>query len=456
MLGQGMMLGFPSCLLPALLEGDSGIKTDLETASWLASSVGLSSVIGFLSSSYLMEPCGRRAAFALATTPGALGWLLVYFAADVPALMLGRILGGISGGATVTLAAIVLGEYTSPENRGMFLNLKSAFVCVGSMAVHILNNYFDWRNIALIALFPFVTAFGVVCSWDESPSWLASKGYLEKSEDVFFNLRGRTERTYQEFTDLLKLQKEQLAKQSCSKFKSVGNFCSTLTKKQFMKPLLIVVVSSILSEFSGRHIFPAYASQIIGEITGDKTQSFYYTLSIDVIITSSITFSSVLVRIMKRRILLLSTGLLSFLVLISVCVYLHFTPKDSVSSNNTWIPLCLLVIYFIVANLACTPFPYIIIGEIFPLVHKGIGAAVTGIFLSLLLMIALKITPFLLTTLSVDGTFSIFAVVIGICLVVLYFILPETKDKTLPEIEKMNIDDIEGPGYKAVEREIIN
>ncbi|XP_053619009.1 facilitated trehalose transporter Tret1-like [Plodia interpunctella] len=449
MLGQGMMLSFPSCLLPALLEGSSGIMLDLDTASWLASSVGLSSLAGFLASSYLMETCGRRTTFALAILPGALGWVFIYFSKDITTLMIGRVLGGTSGGATVLLGAVILGEYTSPENRGMFLNLKSAAVCVGNLAVHVLNHYIDWRNIALVALLPFVISFGLVCSWEESPSWLASMGFLEKCEDVFFALRGRNDRTYQEFDNLLKLQKTLLSPR-LSKTVMIKKFLSLFTKRSFLKPLLIVVISGFLSEFSGRHVFPAYASQIIGEITGDKVQSFYYTLSIDLIITSSITFSSVLVRIMKRRVLLFSTGALSLIVLTSVCLYLHVASKNFITYES-WIPLSLFVVYFVLANVCCAPFPYIIVGEIFPLSYKGAGTAVSGVFFSLLLMIALKITPYLLISLNVYGTFAIFAIIILICLVLLYIILPETKDRSLPEIESY----LQTGKYDAVEDETL-
>ncbi|XP_075987167.1 facilitated trehalose transporter Tret1-like [Anticarsia gemmatalis] len=437
MLGQGMVLSYPSCMLPALLAPDSPIKIDLHTASWLASSVGLASMFGFFVSSFLMEWFGRRLSHALVILPGTAGWLFIYFSTSIPTLMTGRVLGGITAGATVTLGAVVIGEYTSPEHRGMFLNLKTAAVCLGNTITHLLGHFVHWKTVGLFALVPHILAFIIVCTWPESPAWLASKRQFEKSEKAFYWLRGYSGKSRLELEDMLKAQKERLSIQinqsCCGKTKG---FFRKFTRKDFVKPVIIVLFGAILLESCGRHIFPAYAPQIIGEITGNKTQSFYYTLALDLIITASATFSSGLVKVMKRRTLLFSTGLASLIVLGTVCSYLYLVALEVIPKTMTWIPLSLFVVYFILANLGCTPIPYAFLGEVFPLVHRGAGSAVSGITLSLSLMVALKVTPYLLASVSVHGTFAAFGAVMAASLLGLYFILPETKDRTLQEIEE--------------------
>ncbi|KAJ0171204.1 hypothetical protein K1T71_013403 [Dendrolimus kikuchii] len=434
MLGQGVVLSFPSCLLPALKSPDSPIQADLHTASWLASSVGLASMVGFLISSFLMEWLGRRISHGLVIIPGTLGWVLIYFAQDIPLLMAGRVLGGITAGATVTLGAVVIGEFTSPEHRGMFLNLKTAAVCLGNTFTHALGSHFHWRTVAIFALIPHILAFIIVCTWPESPSWLASKKHYDKSKDAFFWLRGRNEKSQREFAELIRVQKEHTNEDSSCTIR-VKNFFKKFTRRDFLKPLLIILFGSILLEACGRHIFPAYAPQIISEITGNNTQSFYYTLALDLIITASATFSSALVKLMKRRTLLFSTGLASLLVLSGICSYLFMVSKEFISKERSWIPLFLLVVYFVLANLGCTPIPYALLGEVFPLAHRGVGSAVSGVTLSLALMLALKVTPYLLVSTGVHGCFTVFGTVMALALLAMYFILPETKDRTLQEIE---------------------
>ncbi|KAM3959902.1 facilitated trehalose transporter Tret1-like [Aphomia sociella] len=437
MVGQGMVLSFPSCLLPALQSENSTIKADLYITSWLSSSVGLAGIPGFLMSSYFMEIWGRKMAHALIIIPGTIGWSLIYSGSNIPMLMIGRILGGMTAGGTVVLGAVVIGEYSDPKHRGMFLNLKTAAVCMGAMIVHSLGHFLHWRTIALFALMPNIIALGIIFSWPESPSWLASKKQFEKSEKSFYWLRGRTPDSVKEIKELFRAQKERLSESSnkLTLGDKIREFFKKFLRKDFLKPLFIVSLSGLLLESSGRHIFPAYALKIINEITGDSSQSFYYTLAIDLIITASSTFSSILVKILKRRTLLFVSGFIAVTVLMCVCLYLFLVSREIISNNCTWIPIFMFVVYFIFANLGCTPIPLAIFGEIFPLAHRSTGSCCAGFILSISLNLGLQITPYLMVSVKVYGTFTILGATTGILLIMLYFVLPETKDRTLQEID---------------------
>lgn len=400
-----------------------------------ASSVGAAGIPGFFLSAILMDMFGRRIAHALVILPGTVGWLLIYFASDIPTIMTGRILGGITAGATVSLGAIAIGEYSSPIYRGMFLNLKTASVSFGGMVIHILANYMTWRNIALVAIFPHIVAILIVLTWPESPAWLASRQQFKKCEDSFYWLRGNSAESNRELEELINAQMER------SRFRKVLTFSEKLveflkkfTRKDFMKPLIICIFGALLLEACGRHIFPAYAMLIIGEITGNSSYSFYYTLCLDLIIVISSLSSSILVRLTKRRTLLFSTGFAAFSVLMIVCLYLFLASRSIISKDHKF-PIALFVVYFILANLGCTPIPMALLGEVYPLAHRAAGSAVTGIVMSLCVMFGLQLTPILLFNLKVYGTFAVYGAIMGLSLLILYFLLPETKDKTLQEIE---------------------
>ncbi|CAG5020396.1 unnamed protein product [Parnassius apollo] len=436
MLAQGMMLSYPSSLLPGVRAPDSDIKVDLNTASWLASVVGVAGIPGFFISSILMDWGGRKTAHAIIMIPGILGWLFIYLAASLTSLIAGRLFTGFTGGASVCLGAVVIGEYSSPKNRGTYLNLKTASVCLGGMMIHILGNYFHWRTVAFLSLFPYIISLIIIYTWPESPAWLVSRKEFEKSEKAFYWLRGHSEEARKELYELIRAQNNKSVDIKNNSFnEKVVEFLKKFTRKDFVKPVIIIVFSALLIEFSCRHIFPAYASQIIGEVTGDKSQSFYYTLALDIIITTSAIFSSVLVKIYKRHTLLFVTGFSALFFLFSVCTYLYLVSKAIISNNYTWIPISLFVLYFILTNLGCTPIPLALLGEVLPLAHRGSGSALSGLAMSLILLIALKITPYLLESVKVYGTFTVFGLAMGLTLVVFYFILPETKDRTLQEIE---------------------
>lgn len=378
---------------------------------------------------------GRKKAHIFAIVPGIIGWVLVFFSTNIYTLILGRIFNGFSGASAVILGAVVIGEYSSPANRGIFLNLKTAAVCLGNMVVHIMGNYLKWNQIALLGLTPQLVGLLIVLTWPESPAWLASKRKFEASEKSFNWLRGTNPDSRKELEELIRAQKETNYEIKTSMSEKCMAVINKFTKRDFLRPTAVILFTAIVLEACGRHFFAAYALQIIAEVTGNKTQSFYYTLAIDLIITGSAVFSSVLVKLMKRRSLLFLSGFSSLFILVCVCVYLFLSSNDYISRERHWIPITLFVVYFILSNLGCTPIPLALLGEVYPLAHRGVGAAVSGLILAACLMVAMQATPFLLVSVKVHGTFTIYGVALGLSLVVLYYILPETKDRTLQEIE---------------------
>ncbi|CAB3258754.1 unnamed protein product [Arctia plantaginis] len=437
MFAQGIMLSYPTSLLPALNQPDSPIKTDLNTSSWLGSILAVSSIPGFLLSSVFMDLYGRKMTHAVAILPGIAGWLLIYFAEDVKTLMIGRFLGGLTSSGTVSLGAIVVGEYTSPKYRGVFLYLKNATVCIGAMLVHILSQYLHWRTIALVALVPLFVALIIIYTWPESPAWLASTHQHERSEKIFYWLRGYNEDARKEFQAMIEAQEAKLSKLK-SKVKCserISDFFRKFRRRDFLKPFMIMVLATSVLEMSGRHVFPSYALQIMTAITGETTHSFYYALGIDIMITASALIALVLVKIMPRRTLLFSTGFAAVVILMLVSLYLFLISKGLIANGKMWISIALLISYFFLANFGCAPIPLALVGEVFPLAHRGVGSALSGIWISICLMAALKSTPHLMVNLGIHGLFAVNSSVMGISLFILYFILPETKDRTLQEIE---------------------
>ncbi|KAI5646621.1 sugar transporter domain-containing protein [Phthorimaea operculella] len=304
-LGAGMGLGYSSSLIPALKAPDAEIKADLAMASCIVSSIGIAAIPGFAFSSYAMHRYGRRKAQIYGSIPSIVGYILIYFATMSTELLIGRILCGLSAGATVTLGAVIIGEYTSPVHRGMFLNLKTAVVCFGGLLAHVFAHLYNWRSVALLSAAPYFLSLLVIFKWPESPAWLAYKGEFEKSAIAFYWLRGKDEQSEKELNDMIRVQTEKLKNTMKKTIREELNaVLKKFTQKDFLKPVFIISIGGLLLEAGGRHIFPAFAFEIIGEITGDKSKSFALTLILDIIITISSLLSSFLMKVMKRSVVI--------------------------------------------------------------------------------------------------------------------------------------------------------
>lgn len=361
----------------------------------------------------------------------------MYFAQNYEALIIGRIFIGFSTGGAHLSGLLVISEYTSPANRGMFLNLKTTATLFGSGVIHFLGNFMHWRTITLMALIPQVTAFLMALTWPESPAWLATKKRYEKCEEEFYWLRGQDEKAVLEVTELIEQQKKRFSQPGfkMSIVRKILNFLRKFTQKSFLKPFIIGWFGTLLMEASGRHFFPTYALQIMKDLIHTDTLLYYYTMGVDLIVIISNAFSSFLVRVTTRRFLLFSTGISSFVVLSCLSIYLYLVSIDVLAKDRPILMMSLLIAFFFLANLGCSPLPLTFHGELFPLIHREAGTVAISAISSLSLTLVLKMTPYLLKFTQIYGTFAIFGIIMAGTLLILYFILPETKDRTMQEID---------------------
>ncbi|XP_030023160.2 facilitated trehalose transporter Tret1 isoform X2 [Manduca sexta] len=423
---QGMMMGYTTRLLP---EPGSDSNTYQQDVYWIASSPSMALILGILLASIMMEVLGRKFAYVMLMIPGSFSLLQIYTASNGSSILAGKMLSGVSIGGVVTLAAVVIGEYSSPEHRDMFLHLKTAAFALGNTMSRILSDYYEWKTIAFVILILNLISTLIVSSWLESPYWLAMNGELDTSERNFYSLRGRNHNTKAEFEELIRAQ----SKASLKSRAPYVEIFRKLIKRSFLRPVFIIFMCSMLLEISGRHIIPIYASKIIRELENKSNPSL--NLRIDIIITISALISATLIKIMKTRTLLFSTGTASLLTLFSANTYL-FLSSNNFISNHSWLPTSMFTLYLILVNLGCTIIPMALLGEIFPLAHKGTGLFVSGILSCICFEGTVRIFPYLLAGLKIYTTFAIIGMVKTVILMILYFVLPETKNKTLQEIEE--------------------
>ncbi|XP_048487251.1 facilitated trehalose transporter Tret1-like [Plutella xylostella] len=434
----GVIVSYPSSLLPALMAKDSPIKVDLNMASWLASSMATAMILGDLAAIYSLHRLGRKWSHALSILPAVLGWLLVYLAADVSTIMVGRILTGISTVASYIIGMCCISEYTAPEVRGLMFALKTSSFVLGGFLVHILGIHYSWRTVALFSTIPLLVSLGITCTWTESPAWLLVRGDHRRSEEAFHWLRGSGERAVREFQAMLQAQRERdqnTTKRGSFKEKLV-HYRDFYTQKEFIKPLIISCVVMVCMETSGRHIIPAFSSTIMAEILPDinVSDTSIYILTFDVIALVGNGVLSMIIKIFNRRTIIFFSGCLSVLILLLLSLY-GYLIHLGIAESRQWLLLTLLISMIVVTNSGIVSLPLVVTGEIFPLPYREVATGISSAVSSLLLFLVMKMSLLLFASITVYGTFTVLAILLLLCLVYLYYNLPETRNKTMQEIE---------------------
>ncbi|XP_045779915.1 facilitated trehalose transporter Tret1-like [Maniola jurtina] len=433
--GTGFMLSFPSVLNPSILSPNStGIHATQDQASWIASSNGISGVFGFCMVPYIMQIYGRKSVHIGLNFFAGLGFLIFSLASNVPCLYAARIMQGVSMCA-VYISTLILGEYAHPKRRGYFVTVKKFTVAIGSLMCHSLGMFWTWKQIAAFATIPYT--FGVFSTflWPESPSFLALIEKYDECKKSHNWLFGDGARSRKELEDLISTQKE-VRNQRKNK-ENLRFVIRKLLKKEFMKPFLIVSLLTMIIDASGRYYVFAYIVQILTEVTNDKSIAAYFTIGSDILTLAALIMSCFVIRCCKRRTLLFTSGITCVILMCLTSLITFLKSRFNILDSVYWwfIPSVILLNIFIV-NVGIIPASFAIMCEIFPLEHKGTGICATGIVFTILFSLVMKFTPLMMENTGVEGTFGIYALHVAVGLLILYFILNETKDKTLQEIEK--------------------
>lgn len=341
------------------------------------------------------------------------------------------------------LGSIIIGEMTDPRNRGAFLTSVSLSLTIGVLFTHALGAWFSWQQNALICSFITFTSLILIIYNPESPSWLIAKGRFKEGEEIFFWLRGRNA---EQETELENMVAAQRMKRKTSvrdeelpfkiKVKRFFVYLSETSKKpEFYKPITIMFLLYTMFQFAGINVISSYATDIIHQVVGPEANAKFLMVLLDVERLICNIIAVFLMKTLRRRTLLFSSGAVCVLSYLGKCSYVYAKQNNMLPFENQWVPLVLIALYMSSLTVGISSIPFAISGEIFPLEYRGLGGGISVLALSLNFFIAVKSFPVLTHSIGLPVTYLLYAGVVVVCLVVIYFMMPETKDKTLQEIE---------------------
>ncbi|XP_072938969.1 facilitated trehalose transporter Tret1-like [Epargyreus clarus] len=436
---QGLYLGAPTVIVAQIRKeaNDTDAVTD-EMSSWLSSMPVMSSLPPMFILPWLCHVIGRKYTYSIVGLLTIIGYIIFYCSTDLYQVLISQIFFGANTAATNTFMPILISEYTSPKYRGIFLTFKSASVFWGIWISNAIGTFFYWKNIAFIA---FVCPFYMltVFAWPESPYWLAMKGRYAECAKSHRWLKGVNKNSEKELAHLITFHKKSKNVTSTDNedaaFSCFSAAWSTISSRPFYKPALTCVLLFAQYQFSGKFVISIYAIEVLKNLTQDESAAYKMMLILDGITVFSMYVGCFLSRYFKRRTLMLlfaGTGIL-FLYIISLYLFLI---SLSIIRENHIVTILLLTIFSIAFG--CGPMILVtsIYGEIVPSRYQNPIMTMTCLYNISVLSILLKLAPFMFKTLKMHGSFLFFAISSTAVIILTYIHLPETKDKTVLEIEE--------------------
>ncbi|XP_012254381.2 facilitated trehalose transporter Tret1-like [Athalia rosae] len=389
--------------------------------SWIAASATLLMAPGCWLSGILMERFGRKKS-QLAIGPLFLSaWITVGFSNNIFMLITGRLLSGLCIGLQGPLGPVYVAETSEPRLRGLLLAGISLAIAVGILISHVLGTWLDWRVAAhLLGLFPIISMLTCFFS-PESPAWLLRNNRDNEARSTWIYLRGND--ADREFVSL------GIDNPSDAPRESIGSIWKS---RSFWKPLVVLNVFFLTAQFSGVNTITFYCVQLIARVSGPGGEDIAHrvTLILDIVRVIASVLACWLTRRYPRRLLAVMSGAGAALSLLFLSLGLF------VEFGRQWLPAILLFSYTSAVSIGLVPLPWLLCGEIFPARARGLGSGLSSGFAFLCFFIVVKTGPEMIKVLGAEGTFLIYGIITAAGTVFLIFFLPETKDKTLKEIEE--------------------
>ncbi|XP_039748735.1 facilitated trehalose transporter Tret1-like isoform X2 [Pararge aegeria] len=429
----GMAFGFSATALPQLQDPSSSIPVTDSEASWIASLSSAGTPIGCILSGYLMDTIGRRLTLIVTEVPLIIGWILVACAQNVPMIYVGRLLVGLGSGMVGAPARVYTCEVSQPHLRGMLGAMASVGVSTGVLIQYIIGSVTSWNILAgLSATVPILSLLGMLFL-PETPNYLLTQDKTEKAEKSLAKLRGSTCDLQDEIQKMVNFKE----KNHVEPLKSPKEIIKALLSPSALKPFGILAVYFFIYQWCGVNTITFYAVEVF-EASGAQFDKHWLTISMGILRVIFTVVGCILCRRCGRRPLTFVSAIGCGSTMITLSVYLYYVQywKDNnLQPQHSWIPVASLYLFTIFCTLGYLIVPWIMIGEVYPTQVRGIVGGMTTCAAHLSIFSVVKTFPYMKNGLHDYGAFGLYGAISLAGMAFFYVFLPETKGRTLQEIE---------------------
>ena len=424
------MLSWSSPSLEYLRSNQSEIAVNVEEGAWITSTYNIGAIIGYMIIPFFMNCVGRKYTLLICAIPQIISWLMIVLGNSVVTLCLARFICGL-GYSNIGLVSIYIGEIAERRIRGMLSISMVISGDIGIFLVATIGTYCSYQVMNWILLsIPIIYLVSFIFM-PESPYFYGMKGRDEECLKSLMKLRGV------ENSEEVKSEIEQIKMSAIEDQESKVNKLRDLFSEGNRRGLMLVVFLHIISMFSGSLAMVAYAHQIFSYSGFLLTSSHCYMILGAVKIFSGLVATQ-LIEIVGRKVLHFTSGIFCTLALIIVGVF--FLMKLHLNMNVTainYLPLVGLIIFQIAASVGVGPLPFVLGGEVFPVRLKNVAITFVFIAAALASFIVELIFPILNEAVGIHVNFFIFAFCCLSGTSFIFYIIPETKGKSLVEIQQI-------------------
>ncbi|XP_072392798.1 facilitated trehalose transporter Tret1-like [Diabrotica undecimpunctata] len=425
---QGVCFAWTSPFIVKLVEDKVNYDISEQEASNLTIVQPLTVILTCLIFNKIPDIIGRKKTLLLLSIPHIIALTIAAFAKSIYVFYVSRMFVGLANSFLWTALPMYIGEVASPKIRGALGTAITFGLNVGQFAVNIVGSYTDVFTTSFVFLpvpIIFVALFALM---PDTPYY-----YLIKHQDEAAkkSLRFLTRKSNVE-AELKKLKSDverQMSEQGTWK----DLFCIESNRKALLAGFFL----RISQMFSGNIVFVQYTQLIFkkagGDVSPEVASIIYNVLSI----VLHITVVLFIVKRFGRKPLYTWSSALCTIVLAVMAVYFYVDENmvEIDTSSLSWLPITAVVSYQVVSSFGVTVMSSMMLGELFSASIKSKAMSVSMLIMAFGTFASNALFNLLNSNVGTYAPFLLFAICTLISTVLSLYMVPETKDKTLEEIQ---------------------
>ncbi len=491
----GFLFGFDAGIISGVMSyaGPEFNLNDLQTG-WVVSSPSFAAMIAMLISGRLSDRIGRKKILIVVAFLYALSAITSALASSYEFLYIARMIGGVAFGTALILAPTYIAEISTAAKRGKLVSIQQLNIVFGFFAAFLSNYWFNlsnveghpfltdettWRWMLGVEFFPAILYFIALFFVPKSPRWLFTNDQAAEAKTVLENIHGAVQAKHE-------IQSIEKAIQTDSAKTKVP--LSALLHPSLRFIVLVGLSLGILQQVTGINAIYFYATSIFKQTGIGDNAAFLSGVFLSLTTVVFTLLAILLIDRMGRRPLLVY-GMAGIAISLLVCSYgfgqatytldtaqIHqfewseARQLESISnisydsdvafkkavitqigsqaySKNEGTILeaaieinAFLVLFGIVGFIACFAFSlgpvmWVMLSELFPNRYRGLAIGVIGFFNSFSSWFIQQVFPWELSNFGGSLTFLIYGLIAVAGVLLFVKVLPETKGKSLEEIE---------------------
>ena len=426
---MGAIIGWTSPNLARLTSDNSEISLNFNEASWVASLINISRIIGALTGALCVNFWGSKKAIIHTLIPMSLGWIFILLADSALMLYISRICSGIGMGMSFSCFPLFIGEIALPQIRGAIITASFCGSLFGQVIATFIGASLSMQLSAVIMLIPCLLDIGLFTWLPDSPHHLVKFGDFEGAKKAI-----KWYRHGEKVEEELNAVQSFVLTMSGKTFKDrLKELCSPFTRKAIIIALLLFMYMQI----SGLNSIIFYMEIIFKKGKINILQPSSAVTMVGLLGAFTCMISIKLMDKCGRRILEIISGI--GVTISMIMLGTHFLLIDFGFDPDQFQLLLVISLFLFMgfSVIGLIPVPSAVVSEIFPANVKVLAACMASITGGIVAFASSKAYQPLVDSIGEAYVFYIHALLISTVVPFAYFYMPETKGKSLNEIQAL-------------------